>query len=274
MKLKTLFTLFNVILFLSFAFIFFMPLPILGWEYALSFWSQNWAIALAFVAVLAALDSYFIVNWRLIRLLEREDWQGLTALLEAELKRKTVLNPQKTRIFLNSCLIGRNPGRISELRQDYQARRVRFLPRVALGLGLPLVLEGRHEEIEAFLGPLTEDRRTGPDRPWIRWSVAFARLLNQDAAGAKPLLLAGVAEKQPVLRLLSLYLLDNLRATDPEVAALLDRERPALARGLTDKEWQLQLDRTKERVILVLFMDKLIAEAREWLAREPQGAAS
>ncbi len=264
MKFKTLFLLFNLILLISFAFIFLMPLPVLGWEYALSFWGQNWYIALAFVVILAVLDLYFLRNWKLFSLLEREDWPNLRKLLEAELSRRGVMSLSKTRIFVNACLVGQSVSRISELRASYIERKVKFLPRVALSLGLPLVLEGKADAVEEFFGPLVENKKAGPDLPWIRWCLAFARLLKQDAENAKPLLLTGLIPRQPVLRLLSLYLLDNLK-TDPEVRAVLDKERPILAR-LTPKEWNGYVDALKERVILVLFMEKLIGDARQWLA--------
>ena len=271
MKFKTLFLLFNAIIVISFAFIFLMPLPVLGWEYALSFWGQNWLIAVLFVVLLAGIDSYFLAQWRLFSLLEREDWPGLTALLEEELGRRGVLSLQRTKIFLNACLISQNPGRISLLRDDYVSRKVKFLPKVALSLGLPLVLEGKAPAIEEFFGPLAEDKRTGSDRPWIRWCLAFGRLLNQDAERARSLLERGLSDKsQPLLQLLSLYLLDNLKSGDFGLRQRLETEKAVLAGRMTPKEWTVHIDRLKERVILVLFMEKLIGEARQWLS-DPQG---
>jgi hypothetical protein len=199
--------------------------------------------------------------------LEREDWPGLRTLLEAELAKKGTFGAQKTKIFLNACLIGQTPGRINELREVYLAKKVAFLPKVALSLGLPLVLEGKSDAIEAFFGPFLNDKKTGSDGPWIRWSLAFARLLRQDGPGARPLLEAGLGDKkQPVLELLSLYLLDNLKHGDPEIGTLVEARRLELSARLTAKEWNQQLDSLKERVILVLFMEKLITEARQWLA--------
>lgn len=269
MKFRTLFFLFNLILLVSFAFIFLMPLPILGWEYAMSFWKQNWPIGLLFLAVLAALDSYFVVNWTLFHRLEREDWAGLRELLETEWTRKGKLGVQKTKILINACLIGQNPQRINELRDQLTAKKSPVVPKLALSLGLPLVLKGDSAGIEAFFGPLADDRRVGADAPWIRWCRAFGFLLASRPDEARPLLEAGLGlTKQPVLQLLSLYLLDNLKASSPELADRLNRDRQTLARRWTAKEWNAHLDALKERVILVLFMEKLIGEARTWLAEE------
>ena len=268
MKFKTLFFLFNFILLLSFAFIFLMPLPVLGWEYALSFWKQNWLIAVLFIVVLGGIDSYFFVQWPLYRRLEREDWSGLKDLLESQWKHKGRLSLGRTRIYLNSLLIEQKPNAIAAVRLRCLENRSKFLPKIALSLGLPLVLEGNADGIEEFFGPLVENKKAGGDLPWIRWSVGFGRLLKKDADGARPLLERGLTEKKnPLLRLLSLYLLENCGVGNPEVAARVEQERLRLKTQFTPKEWQSHHDGLKEKIILVLFMEKLIADARTWLAQ-------
>jgi hypothetical protein len=42
---------------------------------------------------------------------------------------------------------------------------------------------------------------------------------------------------------------------------------------LTAKEWAAHVDAQKEKIILVLFMEKLIGEARQWLTA-PEGATA
>ncbi len=69
MKFKTIFILFNAVIIFSFLIIYFMPLMMLGWEYATVFWSKNWFLPLLFAGVLALLNTYFISNWKLFSLL-------------------------------------------------------------------------------------------------------------------------------------------------------------------------------------------------------------
>jgi len=271
-KFRTIFFLFNLVIFLSFAFIFLMPLPILGWAYAVGFWSQNWSIALVFVAVLLGLDWYFVAHWRLYGLLEKEDWPGLKNHLERVLAKKGRLGVAESRIYINACLIGQAPSKISELRALYLERKVRFLPHLALSLGLPLVLEGNSDAIEEFFRPYADDKRTGSDRPWIRWALGFGGLLGsrQDESRLElENLLKGKLE--PLLELLALYLLDSLRAADVALAAEIDQKKAALARRYKEKEWANHIDKLKESVILVLFMGKLIQDAQTWLKSAASG---
>jgi len=274
-KFRTVFFLFNLIIVLSFAFIFLMPLPILGWAYAVSFWGQNWPIAFVFVAVLAALDGYFLAHWRLYTLLEREDWPGLKVHLEAELARKGRLSLSSSRIYINACLIGQVPSKLTELRVLYMEKKIPYLPQLALSLALPLVLEGQSAEVESFLRPYATNRKTGADGPWIRWSLAFAGLLGNERDRSRNELQNLLGDRlEPALELLSLYLIDTLRASDVEQNVNYDQKKAVLAAGLTDKEWVAHLDKLKETVILVLFMGKLIQDARTWLAAPAPGGTS
>ena len=272
MKFRTIFFLFNLVILLSFAFIFLMPLPILGWAYAVSFWGQNWSIALVFVALLFGLDWYFVAHWRLYGLLEKEDWPGLRAHLEDALAQKGRLGAAESRIYINACLIGQAPSKISELRTRYLAMKVRFLPQLALSLGLPLILEGNSEAIESFFRPYAGDKRTGAEGPWIRWALGFGGLLGSRQEESRlelQRLLDGKLE--PLLELLALYLLDTLRSGDEALGAQLDQKKTTLASRYNDKEWAAHIDKLKESVILVLFMGKLIQEAQTWLKSPVSG---
>ncbi len=77
MKFKAIYILFNVVLVVSFLVIFLMPVFLLGSDYFSLFWTRNWVIAVVFVVTLAALNTYFLLNWGLFTRLEREDWPGL-----------------------------------------------------------------------------------------------------------------------------------------------------------------------------------------------------
>jgi len=65
---------FNIVIVLSFLFVFLFPLLLLGPSYFSLFISHNWVAGLLFLAALAAVNLYFAVNGRLFGLLEKEDW--------------------------------------------------------------------------------------------------------------------------------------------------------------------------------------------------------
>ncbi|NNM68224.1 MAG: hypothetical protein HKM06_09460 [Spirochaetales bacterium] len=266
MKFKLLFTLFNVILGLSFLLLFFMPLPVLGWNSLVKFWLENWYIAGAFILVLGTLDAYFVKNWKLLRLLEHEDWQGLYDYLEKLRLKKPVLSPSRTKLYVNSCLILRKPTSINDLRQDYLQRQVQIPRSLALLLALPLILEGRSGEIKTFLAPYLKKASHGPEIGWLRWAYSFAQLIDHEWASAKENLFLIVGDtRTPLLQLLSLYLLDHLRGRDDEVPKILDPLSNDLRRRMTDADWKKHIEGLKEQVVLVLFMNQLISDARHWL---------
>ena len=62
MKFRTIFILFNVVIIVSFLFVFLLPLFLLGPESSLGFWKGNWYLALFFLALIAGLNAFFIVN--------------------------------------------------------------------------------------------------------------------------------------------------------------------------------------------------------------------
>ena len=275
LKFRTIFLLFNLIIIFSFSFIFLMPLPILGWSYALGFWGQNWPIAGAFLAILAALDGYFLLHWRLYSLLEREDWTGLKALLEKELQKNGPLSLAKSRIYINACLIVREPDQLAVVRDLYVEKKVSWLPQLALSLALPLILEvkTRSDEVLTFLQPYSASRKTGSDGPWIRWALGLAELVAGRRAEARVRWLAVLDDKPvPLVELLCLYLLEPMKTENAALPPVLETRVPILRSRFTDKEWDEHVAKLKDSVVLVVFLEKqLVQDARQWLKDAPGG---
>lgn len=277
LKFRTIFILFNLIILFSFSFIFLMPLPILGWSYAWSFWGQNWPIAAAFLVILAALDTYFLLHWRLYSLLEREDWSGLKLLLEKEWEKNGSLNLAKSRIYINACLIVREPDRLAAMRTQYLEKKIAWLPPLALSLALPLILEvkTKADEVVSFLLPFAKNRKTGNDGPWINWALGLAELVSHRSDDARARWSQLLTPKTlPLLELLCLYLLEPLSKDDPKLVTELEIRVPALKSRLTEKEWDDHVAKLKDSVVLVVFLEKqLIQDARQWLRDLPGGTS-
>ncbi len=264
MKFKTIFILFNAVIILSFLIIYCMPLLILGWEYTRFFWSKNWFLPLIFVAVIAGLNTYFIINWKLFRYLETENWDNLRNYLEKQIYQKNRVKPQYIRVLVNAYLVSSEVDKITELEQylkkDHQDYRTKF----ALILGIPKILSNDREEMKSYYReflPIT----SGRDGAWIKWCFAFAGMYGDEKENAKYTLLEISSQKKdPVLRLLTMYLLDGFRKEDPSVETTVRNFLEETTEEHTPATWEKLMEKHK-RDIFVVILSKLIEDAAAWL---------
>lgn len=269
MKFKSIFIFFNIVLVFSFSFIFLMPLLAVGSGFALDFWKQNWYMGVVFLLVLGGLDLFFLFQWKLFSLLEKEDWENLRVFLEGEIFTKGRASSQNIRFFINACLLTSRAGDIHRLRHHLEAARPLQARRWALGLGLPLILEGKGDPIVQYFGQV-KDLKEVKDRDWVRWSFAFGLLLGQAYSRLKDELWPLTSLKTlPALRLLSYYLLNNIRSGDPSIGPRLDSEIPGFRSLMTRAEWERHLDKARDRHLLLVFLNRMVQEALDWLFSLP-----
>ncbi|HUZ18449.1 MAG TPA: hypothetical protein VMV68_08670 [Spirochaetia bacterium] len=264
MKFKLIFLLFNIVLVVSFLVIYLMPLLVLGWDYTRVFWANNWFLPLIFVCIIGVLNAYFALNWRLFRLLEKEDWNGLVDYLEKQIYSKNRLRKQYIRILINGYLVNSRTEEIRRLEAHIRDKKPRILPSFALLFGIPYLLRNDPAEMESYFGGALAQRGVS-DRPWIEWNHAFSLMLlkRREEARAK---LKGVADatKEPVLLLLSIYLLEAFTDSDTELEQTLEHGKNALKRRYSPVAWQKEIESAKENVEVVV-LTKLVQEATEWL---------
>lgn len=265
MKFKTIFIIFNIIIFLSFSFIFLMPLPILGFDYAKVFWGQNWLVAVIFLLVLAVLDTYFLRNWRLLRLFEREDWQGLLDYLEVQIFDKNQVSKRKIHFYITASLLLSQPDNINKLRQYLEQKRPLWAREEALSLGLPILLAAEPAALTAYFQPFSKDTKVR-NLVWVRWVTAFSFMLAKNFVPAREEFRDLAAVKaDPLLQLMSIYYLDLLKTTDTSLAALIQPVARDLKARHTRKEWEILVDRQREKVLILTFVNKVVEEALDWL---------
>ncbi len=262
MKFKVIFLLFNVVLVVSFLVIYLMPLFIIGWDYTKVFWAANWYLPAIFFAIIAVLNVYFALNWRLFNLLEREDWASLVSYLEQEIFTKNRIRRQYVRILVNGYLVNSNTEGISRLEALVREKRPALMPSMVLSFGIPHLLKGEPAQMEEYFAEFLNDRGTR-ERNWVLWNHAFALMLQKRRDEARGELLSVVkASREPVLRLLSLYLLDAF--SDGDVERVLEEGKASLKKRFTPSLWQKELERAKDNVQVVI-LSKLVQESTEWL---------
>jgi hypothetical protein len=271
MKFKTIFILFNIIIVISFLFIFFMPVFMLGSNYGFSFWQTNWPLALFFIAILAAFNGFFISNWKVFALIEAEQWDSLSTVLAERLFQKHQYNKRNVRLFVNACLLRSDSASIDRLQKELASAKPGLLEREATLFGTAWLLRNDPAGAEAFLAQWLD--KPGVDKKdWLVFYYSFSLILQKRINEAAPRLEALLATKDKVLLLLAAYLYGSLcavAATADEqrrIQQLAETKRLELSKGFTPERWSRETERSKAEVHVVV-LTKLIDEAGAWMFR-------
>jgi hypothetical protein len=270
LKFKSVFILFNAAVGVSFLFVFAMPFIALGGSYAAVFWRSNWPLALALVAVLSLIDAFFILNWRLFSLLEREDWPALSHYLEGRVVGKGRYDPRLVRLLANTYLVLSDAASVVELEKKVAAAKPRLLSSNALVFGVARVLLNKSDDTIAFFA----ERRKSPGRDsaeWVEWYYAFALLLGKrfDEAAEVLIPLSASAKDAVVAALCAFFLEDTLsRAVSARSADCLAAATAAASRvkaKLPNRAaWEKELAKARADIHVVV-LTKSLEEAGERL---------
>ncbi len=273
MKLKAIAILLNAVLLAAFIVIFLLPLLLIGVDYFALFWARNWPIAVVFLAALAAVNGYFLLNWRLFTALEKEDWPAVATILEGRVFRHGLATAGAVRMLLTTYLVGSHTESVLALEAYLRKRRPALLGRFSLQFGIPHLLSPDHGESEKFFSFLL-GRQGLRDRDWVAWNRAFALVQGKKGTEAKkdllPLLDPGT---DPVLRLLALYLLDVVARKDAEAAGKVREGREQMRARHTPEAFARMLEKSGEN-IEVAVLSQMLGDASRWLFTPARGEAA
>lgn len=267
MKLKAIFVILNVVLGVAFLVIFLTPIFMLGGDWSSLFWSRNWPIAIVFLVALAAVDAYFILNWSLFEGLEKEDWTSVAGFLEKRIYHHGWVSSMRVRLLLNTYLVTSNTESIRALETFLRGRKPRLINQFSLQFGIPYLLAKDPKEPEAFFRGLLPGKVA--DRDWVRWNHAFSLLQLKSPEEARTELVSlAESARDPVLQLLSAYLLDVVSRGDPA----LEKDVAELRARLRERTTQQELAKTIEKSsgnMEVIVLSRMLRDAAEWLYAAP-----
>lgn len=263
MKFKLIFIVFNIVILISFALIFFMPLMLLGWGYTQTFWSANWYLPLLFLLIIGILNGYFLYNWRLFTLLEQEDWKGLSSFLENRVYTKRRISSQNIRLLIHAYVVLSDIESIGKLEKLVRDKQPSLFKKQALLFGIPHLLKNSPMEMEEYFRTCIE--MDCEDLPWLKWNRAFSLIMQKREEEGKGLLLDVVkTDKEPVLLLLTAYLLDAFSSKDSQAGEAVKSAREKLTRRYTRATWGKEVEKSKGNLQAVILI-RLIEEAADWL---------
>lgn len=264
MKFKTIFIVFNLVIVFSFAFIFFMPLLMLGQGYFPLMLEQNLIPALLFVFTLIIINSYFLSNWKLFNLLEAENWPQLIEFLEEEIFTRNRIRGSYIKMLINAYLLSSAIEKITSLEAHIAERKPLLINRYAIHFGIPYLLKRSPGEAENYFSKLIAASKVH-SRVWVQWNYAFSLMQQHKFDDAKEILMA-LAEnrKDHLLLLLTLYLLDSFSKNDAVVAAAVSAGCEYLKKRYTQNSFQKKLERSHKN-IEVLLLSRIFDDALGWL---------
>lgn len=264
MKFKTVYILFNAVILASFVFIFFLPLLMLGPEYFSVFVSRNWVAGVLFLVTLVIINLYFLRNWKVFRLLEQEHWPALIELLEERVYQRRRLARANIKLLVNAYLITSKLEEILRLAAFVEEHRPALMKRFALSFGIPYLLRDDPEAAERFFGRFLRTRGAA-DRNWLAWNYAFSLLRQKQVEAATAALLEVLDRRpEPVLELLTLYMLDSAAGEDQEISQRIRAGRARLSRRYTPERWRRTADWGTKTMEVVL-LSPIVRDASAWL---------
>ena len=274
MKMKAIFLLLNAVLGIAFVVIFLTPLFLVGGDWFSMFWSRNWPIAIVFALTLGAVDGYFLLNWKLFSGLEKENWGEVADFLESRIFKRGWISSSRVRLLLNTYLVTSNTDGILALESFLSGKKPGIIPRFSVSFGIPHLLSREPKDAEVWFREMLVRPRLA-DRDWVSWNHAFSLLQCKESDSARAEL-TGLAEKvsDPVLLLLSIYLLDVLARNDAALETRVSSKRDMLRARHTPATFQKAIEKSGANIQVVV-LSRLLQDASRWLfAAAPAPAAA
>ncbi len=261
MKIKTVFLAFNIIIVVSFLFVFFMPAFFLGWSVSGAFWRENWYVAVVFVAVLAVLNGYFAASWKLFGALEKQDWPRVVELLERRIFENGRVTVSNARLLANGYLLMSRTTDVLRLEEHLRTNNQRVLRSLVLLFGVPHLLANDGADIQGYYAAFRDIAR-GTKREWIDWHIGFAQLLQEEVEDGAATL-RGLVEscRDDLVAALALHLVLPLEQ-DEERRETLEARRAKIRAKYGGDAWNRMVQRRSDE-LHVLVLSRLFDDVRQ-----------
>jgi hypothetical protein len=262
-KFKVIFILFNVLIVFSFAMILILPMTVFGSEYASQFWKDKWFIGIFFVAVLGGLNVFFALNWKLFSYLENENWQGLIGYLEEQIMVKKKISKRRVNLLINTYLLHSGVNNLQKLSLFLDDEKPEAKNHFIIQFGIPALIENDPEGISEYFGKYLHIKSA--DGEWVNWCYAFGLIMQKKVEDGKINLLALLeGSSKPLVRLLSLYLLDSIVFENDKYREQITKEKDGFSRKYTRGILARELEKSKNNILIVVLL-KIINQAIDWL---------
>jgi hypothetical protein len=276
LKFKHLVIIFNIVIIFFLSAIALLPVLFMGPDFALVFWQSGWPLALILFLALVVLNVFFLQNYRLFMLLEREDWPALVDHLEQTVLGKGRYSYRKVRLLVNSYLVMSDSAAVLRLESKVAIAKPALLESNALAFGAARILggdlKGAAEFFQTRLEKEKASNRRFADTQWIRWFYGFSLVLASvfDKAEGEFKALASASNDAIVAGLSAYFLANTLlkHSLNPaECRSLADSGHERVKKTLKNIEGWKKESAKVETEVHAAIIKKYIDEAGIWLFR-------
>jgi hypothetical protein len=221
--------------------------------------------------ILVSLGIFFLFNYRLFSLLEREDWPALAYYLEQKIFVKDRYNNRFVKLLASSYMVISDYPSVIKLENKASIVKRSVVEKNILIFGSARVISGDTKGAAAFFKThLDKGRLRRQDREWVRWFYGFSWLLSGAFDKAEQEFLSMVVSSHDALitGISAFFLANNvanksLRQQDCLLAAENGRGRVTHALK-TIEDWNKEVKKA-ENEIHIAIIRKYIDEAGQWL---------
>jgi hypothetical protein len=229
--------------------------------------------------ILVSLGIFFLINYRLFSLLEREDWPALSYYLEKKIFVKGRYNNRFVKLLASSYMVISDYPSVLKLENKVFLAKKSIVEKNVLIFGAARVIGGNYSEAAAFFKThLDKSRLRKRDREWVRWFYGFSWLLGGvfDKAEHEFLSIAAFSGDALITGISAYFLANNLakkslKQQDCLVAAENGRNRVAGALK-SFENWEKEVNKA-ETELHIAIIRKYINETGVWLFSEKEMTA-
>jgi hypothetical protein len=219
--------------------------------------------------LLISMSVFFLLNYRLFTLLEREDWPALSYYLEQKIYGKGRYSLQKVKLLASSYMVVSDYASVLKLENKTNTVKPSIIRKNVLIFGAARILGGNQREAAGFFRTYLNEGKSS-EKPWIRWYYGFSLLLCGDFKLAEPEFMSlAVSSDDALITGLSSYFLDtsigrNSRKPD-ECRTIAENGRNRVIKALKNlNNWKKETDRIGTEIHITI-IKKYINEAGDWV---------
>ena len=255
----------------SFLTLFLMPIRVLKMEYIAEFWLANWFLAPIFFIIILTINLFFAFNWQIIKHTEKGNWDGIITILEKRIYEKKIITYTNVKLLVHSYFLLGKELKIKNLEKYVKDKKTAIYNKTFLMFCCANLISYSNSYLKTYLAEAV-DNKALKGMNWILMNYAFVLISGKEFD--KALMALKKIEKDKKNRVLYLTKLYFLYVASHQE----DRENIALlkenfTKKINIKKFEKEFEMEKGD-IHILFLSKIINQAKEWAYGQPSEANS